>query len=201
MCPVPKIVNPIKEKDFRPISILPVLSKVYEKLMLHQLNDYIEKSSVYNSTQSGFRKGHSTQSLLLKFRDDIQKALNRNEITMSVMIDYSKTFDTIDHESLIRKLVSLNFSNSSIKIVLSYLTNRKQYVQINNKQSTRLPIYFGVLQGSILSPVLFNIYVAKLSACTESNSIQCADDTNIHKSSSKANTISTVRTPENDITV
>ena len=62
MCPVPKIDNLIKEKDFRLISILPVLSKVYEKVILHQLNDYIEKSSVYNSSKSGFRKGHSTQT-------------------------------------------------------------------------------------------------------------------------------------------
>ena len=194
MCTVPKIDNPIKEKDFRPISILSVLSKVYEKVILHQL-DYIEKSSVYNSKR--FRKGHSTQTLLLKFRDNIQKALNRNEITMSVMIDYSKASDTIDHETLIRKLVSLNFSNSSIKIILSYLTNRKQYVQVNDKQSTRLPIYFGVPQGSILGPVLFNIYVAKLSTCIDSNSIQYADDTNIYKSSSKANAISNTRTLEN----
>ena len=85
VCPVPKIDNPIKEKDFRPISILPVLSKIYEKVILKQLYEYIERTSIYNSTQSGFRKGHSTQTLLLKFRDDIQKALNKNEITMSVL--------------------------------------------------------------------------------------------------------------------
>ena len=115
------------------------------------------------------------------------------------MIDYSKAFDTIDHESLIRKLASLNFSNSSIKIILNYLTNRKQYVQVNDKQSTQLPIYFGVPQGSILGPVLFNICVAKLSRCIASNSIQYGDDTNIYKSSSKANTISTIRALENDI--
>ena len=65
VCPVPKIDNPIKVKDFRPISILPVLSKVYEKIILHQLNDYTEKSSVYNATQSGFCKGHSNQIFLL----------------------------------------------------------------------------------------------------------------------------------------
>ena len=116
---------------------------------------------------------------------------------MSVMIDYSKALNTIDHDSLIRKLVSLNFSNSSIK--MSYLTNRKKYVQVNDKQSTRSPIYFGVQQGSILSPVSFNIYIAKLSTCIESNSIQYTDDTNIYKSSSKANTISTIRTLENYI--
>ena len=106
------------------------------------------------------------------------------------MIDYSKAFvDTIDHAFLIKKLTSLNFRNSSIKIALSYLPNRKQYVQVNDKQSIRLPIYFGVPQGSILGPVLFNIYVAKLSTCIESNSIQYADETNTYKSSSEANTV------------
>ena len=106
------------------------------------------------------------------------------------MIDYSKAFvDTIDHDFLIKKLVSLNFRNSSIKIALSYLTNRKQHVLVNDKQSIRLPIYFGVPQGRILGPVLFNIYVAKLSTCIESNSIQYADETNTYKSSSWANTV------------
>ena len=124
VCPVPKTDNPINEKDFQSISILPVLSKIYEKVILKQLFDYIERTSIYNSTHSGFRKGHSTQTVLLKFRDDIEKALNKNEITMSVLIDYSKAFDTIQHETLIKELANLNFSNSSIKIILSYLSNR-----------------------------------------------------------------------------
>ena len=107
VCPVPKIVNPINEKDFRPISILPVLSKIYEKVILKQL---------------------STQTILLKFRDYIQKALNKNGITMSVFIDYSKAFDTIQHEIPIKKLVNFNFNNSSIKIILSYLSNSNSIV-------------------------------------------------------------------------
>ena len=118
--PVPKIDNSINEKDFQLISILQVLSKIHEKVILKKLSDYIERTSIYNSTQSDLRKGHSTQTILLKFRDDIQKALNKNETTMSVFIDYSKAFDTIQHETLIKKLAILNFSNSSTKIILSY---------------------------------------------------------------------------------
>jgi len=82
--------------------------------------------------------------MLLKFSDDIQKAMNRNEITMSLLIDYSKAFDTIDHEILLKKLITLNFSNSSIKILMSYLTNRQQYVQIDDTVSALLPLFFGV---------------------------------------------------------
>ena len=76
--------------------------------------------------QSGFRKGHSTQTILLKFRNDIRKALNKKEITMSLFTDYSKAFDTVQHETLIKKLENLNFTNSSVKIILNNLSNRQQ---------------------------------------------------------------------------
>ena len=116
VCPVSKIDNPMHEKDFRPISILPVLSKIYEKVILKQPSDYIERTSIYNSMQSSFRKGHSTRTFLLKVRDDIQKPLNKNKIRMSAFIDYSKALDTIQHEKHIRKVANFNFSNSSIKM-------------------------------------------------------------------------------------
>ena len=199
VCPVPKIDNPVNEKDFRPVSILPVLSKIYEKVILKQLFDYIERTSIYNSTQSGFRKGHSTQTILLKFRDDIQKALYKNEITMSVFIDYSKASDTIQHERLIKKLANLNFSNSSIKIILSYLSNRQQYVQLDNKKSSYRPINFGVPQGSILGPVLFNTYVSSLPSCLKSNSSQYANGTSLYLSNPIGNIQSTLSILETDI--
>ena len=107
--PVPKTGNPIYEKDFQPISTLRVLSKIYEKVILKQLSDYIERTSLYNSTQSGFWKGHSTQTILLKFRDDIQKALNKNEIIMLIFIDYYKALDTIQYETLIKKIGRFEF--------------------------------------------------------------------------------------------
>ena len=138
VCPIPKIDNSVTVKDFRPVPILPVLSKVYEKVRLSQLLNYIEKSAVYNPTQSGFCKGHSTTTLLLKFRNDIRKALNWNEITISVLIDYSKAFDTINHKTLFKKLVSMNFSNRTRKIIMSYLTDRHQYGQIDDQTHLNL---------------------------------------------------------------
>ena len=198
-CPIPRVDNPLNVENFRPISVLPVLSKIYEKVILHQLSGFIEKSSIYNASQSGFRKGHSTTTMLLKFRDDIQKALNRNEVTTSILIDYSKAFDTIDHETLLKKLVNLNFDNSSIKIIKCYLTNRQQYVQIDDQFSPLLPIYFGVPQGSILGPVLFNIYVSELPTCIQSQSIQYADDTTVYKSSKINNILPSIQTLESDI--
>ena len=83
--------------------------------------------------------------------------MNKHEITLSVLIDYSKAFDTINHELLLKKLVEFNFSNSTKKILMSYLTNRHQFVQIKDKSSKELPVYFGVPQGSILSPILLNL--------------------------------------------
>ena len=147
---------------------------------MSQLLNYIEKSAVYNPTRSGFCKGHSTTTLLLKFRNDIRKALNWNEITISVLIDYSKAFDTINHKTLLEKLVSLNFSKRTIKIIMSYLTNRHQYEQIDDQISPISSVHFGVPQGSVLAPILFNIYVAELPSCIDSDSIQCADETRVY---------------------
>ena len=180
VCPIPKTKHPTKLKDFRPVSILPLLSKVYEKVILKQLLNYVE-TKIYNNTQSGFRKGHSTATLLLKLRDDIRKAMNANEITLAVLIDYSKAFDTLDHAILLKKLSTLGFDKKSVKIIMNYLTNRRQFVQIEDKCSDMLPIYFGVPQGSILGPILFNLYVAELPEKIKSESIQYADDTTVYK--------------------
>jgi len=178
MCPIPKIPNPSVAKDFRPVSILHALSKVIESVILNQILSFVE-SKAYNPTQSGFWKGHSTTSLLLKPSDDIVKAMNQNEITIAVMIDYSKAFDTIDHSLLMRKLSQLGFGESVIRLIISYLSNRKQYVQIDDRKSETKNIFFGVPQGSILGPILFNIYVADLPNEIETPSIQYADDTTL----------------------
>ena len=107
--------------------------------------------------------------------------MNRSEVTLSVIIDYSKALDTIDHRILLEKLQNKNFTKNTIKIICSYLIERYQYVQIEDKRSTQLPMFFGVPQGSILGPVLFNLYVAELADRTYSTTIQYANDTTLYR--------------------
>lgn len=104
--PIPKVDQPMSYNDFRPITILPALSKVFEKLLCKQLLKYIDNESIYSNTLSGFRKNHSTVTLLLKLKDDIVKAMNKSEITLAVMADFSKAFDTINYDTIIRKTSS-----------------------------------------------------------------------------------------------
>ena len=118
---------------------------------------------------------------------------------MSVFIDYSKAFETIQHEALIKKLANLNLSNSSIKIILSYLRNRQQYVRLDNKKSSYQPIYFGVAQGSIYDPDLFNIYVSSLSSCLKYNFIKYVDGTSLYLSNFIRNIQSTISIIETEI--
>ena len=105
--------------------------------------------------------------------------MNRSEVTLSILTDYSKAFDTIDHNTL--KLQNINFVKNTIKIICSYLIERYQYVQIEDKKSSLLPMFFGVPQRSILGPVLFNLYIAELADRTYSKTIQYADDTTLYR--------------------
>ena len=179
--PIPKIKNPKDPSDFRPISILPILSKVYERLIMKQMASFLETEQLLSQNQSGFRKGHCTTTTCIKIRDDILRAMDRGDITLSVMADYSKAFDTVDYETLLRKLHKLRFSKDSMLLIADYLSYRHQYVQIDEKSSDRLIVTNGVPQGSILGPILFNIYVHDLKHETCATCVQYADDTSIYR--------------------
>ena len=110
VCPIPKTDNPIDVTKYRLISVLCILSKAFEHVILTELCNYIEVKTSYNLTQSGFRKGRSTSTLLLKLRDDIIRAINTSKVTLGILLDFSKGFYTIDHLTLLQKLYKMNFS-------------------------------------------------------------------------------------------
>lgn len=177
--PIPKVKSPSELVDYRPISVLPILSKVYERVILHQLLEYIE--TLYKNTQHGFRKSRSTVTCLLKLRDDILKAMSRGEVTVAVFADYSKAFDTIDYATLLRKLEKLNFSKDFLHWLTEYIADRKHFVQIDDNSSSMRNTGFGVPQGSILGPVIFNLYFIDLpNHLNVSGLLQYADDTTVY---------------------
>ena len=100
---IPKIDNPTTGVDYLPISILPVLSKEFKRLIMKQLCNFIETNNIY-STEAGYRGSHSTNTVLIKMRDDILNAMNKGEVTLSILADFSKALDTVDYTVLIKKL-------------------------------------------------------------------------------------------------
>jgi hypothetical protein len=107
--------------------------------------------------------------------------MHRGKVTLAVMADFSKAFDTVDYETLIRKLHLLNFSKTSMRMLANYLSDRRQFAQVNETISKELTVTNGVPQGSILGPIHFNIYVSDMSGETDAEMIQYADDTSMYR--------------------
>ena len=114
-------------------------------------------------------------------RDDILNAMNKGEVTLSILADFSKAFDTVGYTILIKNLSKLNMSPEFLHLILIYMSDRSQYVQIDSNESRHEKINFGVPQGSILGPILFSIYVSHMKNEFDSPCIQYADDTNFYE--------------------
>ena len=114
---IPKIDNPLHEQDLRPISILPAMSKIFDRLVHHQVIEYIDKSALFNNNISGYLKGHSTATVLIGIRNDnhIAKTMKHDEVSLMVLADYSKAFDTINFKTVLGKINSLRFSESFLR--------------------------------------------------------------------------------------
>lgn len=181
--PLPKVAHPEDYKDLRPISVLPPLSKILERIVSNQIKEYLDKYNILPLTQSGFRKNFSCTTALCHIIDDILLATENDELTVLTLIDYSKAFDCINHGILLAILHYIGFSNTAVFFIGNYLSNRKQIVKLNDNMSTEGDLDRGVPQGSILGPLLFLIYTSQLHTKLASCKIhQYADDTQLYKS-------------------
>ena len=145
--------------NYRPISLLSSISKVFEKVVFLQLSSYFIENNLFHDGQYGFREKHSTELATMELMDRVVSALDDKDLPISIFMDLSKAFDTLDHTTLLHKLKYYGINGITLNWFNSYLSNRSQYVEIYNVLSTKMVINTGVPQGSILGPHLFLIYM------------------------------------------
>jgi len=177
--------------NFRPIAILPVLSKIIERAVHKHLYDYLNEHKLLNENQSGFRPSHSTDTCLLNMVNQWTSSMNSGNMIGVAFIDLRKAFDTVSHRLLLDKLHDLGASNTSIKWFHSYLFCRTQRVNFKNSLSSSRPVTTGVPQGSILGPLFFLIFINSMSNVVSHGQISMyADDTTLSVSGNDAQDIS-----------
>ena len=173
--PVYKKEENTNKSNYRPVSILPSVSKIFERLMHDEIFSYID--SHLSNYLCGFRKGYSTQYCLIAMLERWKKALDNQHLAGALLTDLSKAFDCLNHELLIAKLEAYGFDYSSLALVYSYLSERKQRTKINNSFSKWVDITTRIPRGSILGPLLFNIYLNDIFfSVKEDNLTNYADD-------------------------
>ena len=178
--PVYKKNDNLNKANYRPVSILPSVSKVYESLMADQLTDHFE--NIFDKLLSGFRKKHGCQTLMLTIVEDWRYALDKKQIVGAILMDLSKAFDCLPHKLLLEKLKAYGLSDKANKLFESYLPMRKQRVKLGQTQSEWRELLKGVPQGSILGPLPFNIFMNDMYYCiNECQLYGYADDNTLSK--------------------
>ena len=173
--------NPELPSNYRPISLLPIFSKIFEKLMYRRLFRFLEVHNVLYSLQFGFQENHSIDHALVSLTEAIRNTLDNKRFGCGIFIDLQKAFDTVNHEILLSKLEHYGVRGCALEWFRSYLSDRKQYVSVNGSNSNLLSITCGVPQGSVLGPLLFLVYINDLpNASKKLNFYLFADDTNIY---------------------
>ena len=174
--------------NYRPVSILPLFSKIMERLMYDRLVSFINKHNILYKFQFGFRNKHSTNMALIVLIDKIVSAIDKGEVVIGIFLDLKKAFDTVNHNILLQKLHKLGIRGVAHKWLSDYLCNRQQFVSFDGVDSKYEKIICGVPQGSILGPLLFLLYVNDMANVSDLLvPIVFADDTNIFLSGKNVN--------------
>ncbi len=170
--------------NYRPVSILPFISKILEKVVAAQLTAHLTENNLLDPLQSAYRAGHSTESALTKIKSDIDQALDRGQGALLVLLDLSAAFDTLDHGILLNRLNRrCGISGNVLNWFRSYLADRVQAVQIGDEHSALTDVSIGVPQGSVLGPLLFSVYVSPLGDILNESALDhhgYADDTQLY---------------------
>ena len=178
--PIFKKGSKLETSNYRPISLLSNINKIFEKVMYSRVYDFITKSNCFYPLQFGFRSKHSTNHALISIVDKINEALDKKKVVGSIFVDFQKAFDTVNHEILLRKLSHYGITGHINDWFRSYLLDRKQYVSVLGFKSSYSTIPHGVPQGSVLGPLLFLIYINDLNKAIKfSTTYHFADDTNL----------------------
>ena len=166
--------------NYRPVSLLPSISKVFEKVAFDQLYRYFQDNNLFYPSQYGFRREHSTEFATLELTDRILQDMDARNLSLTVFMDLSNAFDTLDQSILLTKLKYYGIQDNELMWFSSYLTNRQQYVELDGISSDLKPLFTGVPQGSILGPLLFLIYMNDIPQSSQHfKYILYADDTTL----------------------
>ena len=177
--PIFKKGDMLDKKNYRPISVLPCMSKIFESVLVEQLSEFFK--TTFSKNLSGYRKRHSCESILLKLVEDCKHAVDNNRICATILTDFSKAFDSLPYKLLISKLHAYGITEKACQLIINYFSHRKQRVKLGQNKSEWAQLLKGAPQGSLFGPFMFNVYQNDLLILMEElcNVYNYADDTSV----------------------